>query len=210
MRKRHLAAVMLASCSAGTLMYAQVGRGGSEWLTAQADAQRTSWIRTDAKISLESMGKPGFALQWTAKLDNQPRQLNGLTQGVTANGVTLFVPMSIVAGSSNNVYAIDNDTGYVVWKRHFDAPMPAASAGCAGGITAAATRIVSAMPPPIGPPPAGRAGGRGAVGYRSMVGEPGAGVPIETRGGGAGRAGAPPAGAAGRGAAPAAGASPAP
>jgi hypothetical protein len=39
-----------------------------------------------------------------------------------ASGVTLFVPMSIVTGSSNNVYGIDNDTGYVVWQ-HFDALM---------------------------------------------------------------------------------------
>ena len=80
-------------------LHAQVGRGGSEWLTARADAQRTSWIRTDPRISVESMAK-GFELQWTAKLDNAPRQGNGLMQGVTANGVTLFIPMSIVTGSS--------------------------------------------------------------------------------------------------------------
>ena len=48
-------------------------------------------------------------------------------KGVTAAGVTLFVPMSIVGGSSNNVYGIDNDLGYVVWQRHFDAPLPAAT-----------------------------------------------------------------------------------
>src|SRR6266542_6148552 len=125
----------------GTI-HAQVGRGGSEWLTARGDAQRTSWIRTDAKISVESMSKPGFELQWTAKLDNKPRQQYGLGQGVTANGVTLFVPMSIVTGSSNNIYALDNDTGYVVWQRHFDAPLPAATVPCPRGMTAGATRIV--------------------------------------------------------------------
>jgi outer membrane protein assembly factor BamB len=79
------------------------------------------------------MSSPGFDLQWTAKLDNRARQLSGLTQGVTANGVTLFVPMSIVGGSSNNVYAIDNDTGYVVWQRHFDASIPTATPGCRPG-----------------------------------------------------------------------------
>ncbi len=148
---------------------AQVGRGGSEWLTAQGDAQRTSWIRTDAKISVETMSKPGFELQWTSKLDNQPRRLNGLAQGVTANGVTLFVPMSVVAGSSNNVYAIDNDTGYVVWKRHFDATMPAPTTACPGGITAAATRIVTSCPPwPRRRRRRRRPGGRGGAGYRSV------------------------------------------
>ncbi len=143
-------AVLVATTSA------QVGRGGSEWLTARADAQRTSWIRTDPKISVESMSQPGFDLQWTRKLDNRARQLNGLTQGVTANGVTLFVPMSVVAGSSNNVYGLDNDTGYVVWQRHFDAAIPQPAPGCPGGMTAAATRVVPLVPPAITmPAPAG-------------------------------------------------------
>lgn len=141
---------------------AQVGRGGSEWLTAQGDAQRTSWIRTDAVISVDALSKPGFELQWKSKLDNQPRHLSGLGQGVSANGVTLFVPMSLVTGSSNNVYAIDNDTGYVVWQRHFDATMPAPTATCPGGITAAATRIVNIAPPPF--PAGGAGGGRGGGG----------------------------------------------
>ena len=187
-------------------MWAQVGRGGSEWLTAQGDAQRTSWIRTDAKISPGTMSKPGFELQWTSKLENRPRQLNGLFQGVTANGVTLFVPMSVVTGSSNNVYAIDNDTGYVVWQRHFDAVLPAPTAACPGGTTAAATRIVSVAPPSI-TGGGGRAGRGGRGGYRSVIGQPGEGVPLEARGGGPGRAAGPPAagatpGAAARGAAP--------
>src|SRR3954464_4221727 len=108
-------------------VHAQVGRGGSEWLTARADAQRTSWIRTDPKISVESMSKPGFELQWTSKLENKAPQTNALMQGVTANGVTLFVPMSIVAGSANTIYAIDNDTGYLVWQPTSEvaAPPPA-------------------------------------------------------------------------------------
>ena len=72
--------------------------------------------------------------------------------------------MSIVAGSSNNVYAIDNDTGYVVWRvssrRRFRRRPPQ----CPGGMTAGATRIVPLEPAPITfaltalPAPAGRAG----------------------------------------------------
>ena len=182
---------------------AQPGRGGtSQWLTALADAQRTSWIRTDDKISTAALAKPGFALQWTSKLDNQPRGFRGLTQGVTAAGVTLFVPMSVVAGSSNNVYGIDNDLGYVVWQRHFDAPLGPATGACVGGLASAATRIVRAdgyLPTAF----AGFGAGRGVVGYRSLLGEPGEGVPAEGRAGGGGRTGdpsgvAPPAGAARR------------
>jgi outer membrane protein assembly factor BamB len=194
MRASRVLTVILASAIAGAAAFAQVGRGGSEWLTARGDAQRTSWIRTDAKISIETMSQPGFALQWTSKLDNVPRRLNGLGQGVTANGVTLFVPVSIVTGSSNNVYMIDNDTGHVVWKRHFDAPLPVATAACPGGITSAATRIVPvALPAPPAPPRLG-GGGRAntAVGYRGVVGEPGEGVPTGERGVSAGRGAAPP------------------
>ncbi len=195
MRIKHIVAVVAASALAAGALWAQARGGGSEWLTAQGDAQRTSWIRTDAAISVDSMTKPGFELQWKVKLANQPRHLNGLAQGVTANGVTLFVPMSLVTGSSNNVYAIDNDTGYTVWQRHFDTPLPVATAACPGGITAAATRLVPVAPPA---PPDGRGGGGGGgrgEGYRGSVGEPGQGVPVEQRGGGAGRAAgaAPPA-----------------
>src|ERR1043166_7911552 len=125
-----IAAAALASAALFVTAYAQVGRGGSEWVTARGDAQRTSWIRTDPKISVEAMSKPGFELQWKVKLDNASREAYGLGQGVSAGGVTLFVPMSIVTGSSNTVSAIDSDTGYVIWHRQFDAALAPARATC--------------------------------------------------------------------------------
>ena len=147
------------------------------------------------------MSKPGFELQWKAKLDNANRRSTGLGQGVTANGVTLFVPMTVVTGSSNNVYAIDNDTGYVVWQRHFDAPLPAATGALSRRHHAGAdAHRQPRRPPAITLPNAG--GGRAAQGYRSVIGQPGEGAPVEVRGGGAGRAGAAPAAGAPRGAGP--------
>ena len=204
MRGRRLMFVALGSALAGSITFAQPGRGGSQWLTALADAQRTSWVRADDKISVAALSKPGFEQQWKVKLDNQPRGVHGLAQGVTASGVTLFVPMSVVAGSSNNVYGIDNDIGYVVWRRHFDAALPAATAACAGGITSAATRIVR-LDSPTTAAAAGFGGGRArGAGYRSLLGEPGEGVPAEGRAAGPGRAGDPSGAAApgGRGAPP--------
>ena len=205
MRAHRIAAVVAASLIVGSVTSAQVGRGWSDWLTSYADAQRTSWLRTDPNISLESMSEGGFDLQWTTKLDNQSR---GLTQGVTASGVTLFVPTSLVAGSSNKLYMLDNDIGYVVWSRTFEGTLPAATAGCSGGITSAPTRIVSGAAAPT--PPAGMTAapvGRGnQLGYRTALGEPGQGIPVEARGGGPGRAagtsarqGGAPGGAQGRG-----------
>jgi hypothetical protein len=210
--------VVLTSALAGSIAFAQVGRGGSQWLTSYGDAQRTSWVRSDDKISVAAVAKGGFELQWKVKLDNQPRGVHGLAQGVTASGVTLFVPMSVVAGSSNNVYGIDNDTGYVVWKRRFDAALPAATAACPGGI-ASATRIVK-LDASATAASAGVNFGRGNVGYRSLLGEPGEGVPAEGRAGGAGRGAESPGvqpspgqargAGSGAGAAPAAGAAQAP
>jgi hypothetical protein len=139
-----------------------------------ADAQRTSWIRADDKISVDTLSKPGFDVQWKKKLENQPRGLQGLAQGVSASGVTLFVPMSIVTGSSNNVYGIDNDTGYVVWQRHFDAAMPAATPA-AQEESSLPTRIVR-LDASATAAARGLSFGRGAVGYRSLLGEPGEGV----------------------------------
>jgi len=166
---RRAVLAIVATVLAGGVVFSQPGRGGSQWLTAFADAQRTSWVRVDDKLSVAAMSKPGFELQWKSKLENQPRGLNGLAQGVSAAGVTLFVPMTIVAGSSNNVYAIDNDTGYVVWQRHFDAAMPAATPQCPGGITSAATRIVR-LDASATAGAAGLSFGRGAVG-QVLLGE---------------------------------------
>jgi outer membrane protein assembly factor BamB len=179
--------------------HGQVGRGGSAWLTARGDAQRTSWIRSDALISVQAMSKPGFALQWKTTLDNANRKDYGIGGGVSAPGVTLFVPMQLVTGSSNNVYAIDSDTGYLVWQRHFDAALPAVTDACPGGTLSAATRLVSAAPPAAAATPERGGGGRATQGYHSVLGQPGEGAPVEVRGGGPGRGGAAPAG--GRGAA---------
>jgi hypothetical protein len=207
MRGQRFVFVLLTSALAGTLALAQPGRGGSQWLTALGDAQRTSWVRTDDRITLDALSKPGFELQWKAAIDNKPRGLRGLAQGVSAAGVTLFVPMSVVAGSANNVYGIDNDTGYVVWKRTFELPLPGATAACPGGITSGATRIVRLDASATAASAGITFGGRANPGYRSLLGEPGEGVPVEGRAGGAGRSGdpsgaPPPAGAGQRGAAP--------
>ncbi len=199
---KRLGAIGAAVVLAGGVVWAQTRGGGSEWLTAGQDAQRSHWIRSDAAISVESMSGEGFALQWKSTLDNQPRGMENLSQGVTANGVTLFVPLSLVAGSSNNFYALDSDTGFAVWQRHFDLTLPAPTAECPGGIPAASTRIVDLEPAPNVAVDAGGGGG-GRAGYRSTVGEPGEGVPTNAprRGGAPARGNGAAARAGGAGAA---------
>ena len=204
-----------AAVVTGVALFAQGRNIGNDWPTALGDAQRTNWMRSDPNISIESLAKPGFELQWKAGLEGQ-RGLKPAVQGVTVNGVTLFTPLSIVTGA-NDVIAIDNDTGETFWYKSFGSA--AAGSGACGAAPVAATRQAPLVP---AAPTMGAAGGRGGRGgYSSAVGNPGEGAPIPAgagRGGGtaaAGRgAGAPPAGAPPGGAPPAgalpAGAPPAP
>ena len=197
--RSYLLVVMCAL--AGAVGWAQGRNIGFEWPATNADAQRTSWLRLDPNISVENLSRPGFELQWREKLDNSPRQSASLSQGVTMNALFGFAPASFVTGASNNVFAIDHDTGYPLWRRHFGAPLPAPTSQCPGGMTGAAGRIVSLVPPPLElPAPAPARGG-----YRGGIGLAGEGVPMELarRDGGAGLRGTtPPPAAAGPAAAP--------
>ena len=212
-----IARTLLISSAAvvtGVALFAQGRNIGNDWPTALGDAQRTNWMRSDPNISIESLAKPGFELQWKAGLEGQ-RGLKPAVQGVTVNGVTLFTPLSIVTGA-NDVIAIDNDTGETFWYKSFGAA-PAGSGPCAAA-PVAATRQAALVP---AAPTMGGAGGRGGRGgYSSAVGDPGEGAPIPAgaargggaaapgRGAGAPAAGAPPGGGPPAGA-PAAGAPPA-
>ena len=174
--------------------YGQIGKiTQQDWVTSRADAQRTSWIRSDAFISRESMQKPGFDLQWKVTLDNQPRQITSLATGVVFGNLGFgSKPLSFITGTANHLFAVDNDTGVLFWQRTFDSgESGAGSLECPGGITSAATRpatLVPTIPGFRGPQD------RGA--YTSGVGAPGEGVPAYLMGRGvSGRAGTPTAGA---------------
>jgi hypothetical protein len=52
--------------------HAQFGRGTPEWGTIGGDAHRSFSVQADPKISVASLSKPGFALFWKMKLNNNP------------------------------------------------------------------------------------------------------------------------------------------
>ena len=83
---------------------------GFEWRTANADLQRTSWLRVDPNISVQSVLTPAFTLQWRETLDNTARGSASLSQGITINGMYGFSTAgNIIAGASNNIFAVDNE-----------------------------------------------------------------------------------------------------
>jgi outer membrane protein assembly factor BamB len=155
---RPLALSLVLAVAAARGAQAQ-GRGGSAWTTTSGDAQRTSWVKTDPRISRESLQKPGFQLLWKSKLENQPRQLESLTQPLLLPNIISykgFKALAFVGGSSDNVYSIDYDLNKVFWKRHLNTLPPAAGTiACPGAMTTItrATPPGRTAPAAPGPPP---------------------------------------------------------
>jgi outer membrane protein assembly factor BamB len=197
----------LAACAAlsAALLQAQ-GRGGGEWTTSSFDAQRTGSIRTDPRISVETMQKPGafgaFTFLWKMKLEADPNAAGALTQPILLDrliGFRGFKSIAFVATASETVHAVDTDFGAPLWKYHINysaspPPIKGYSADCPGGLTAALSR-----PTAIAPAAPGAAGGGGGRGGHSGggVGEPGKGsltlaTAGQARGGGPGARGATP------------------
>lgn len=116
----------------------------ADWLTDGGDIQRTGWQRNEKILTTANV--KNMKLLWKIKLDNQPRQMHSLLPALvvgrvnTSNGPKQMV---IVTGVSDNIYAIDADTGELIWKHHFKSDWtPPADGGrgagilCPGGITA--------------------------------------------------------------------------
>jgi len=91
-----------------------------DWLTFGGDPARTGWAVTEATFSKDNVSK--LELKWKAQLDNAPSELASLTAPVIIENLTTsrgFKDLLFVAGSSDNLYAIDVDSGQIFWKKHF-------------------------------------------------------------------------------------------
>src|SRR5262245_21086299 len=174
--------VVIFWCYVGSVGAANAqGRGATDWMTSNSDAQRSSWVRTDAKISTESMQKPGFQLLWKVNLKNESKGLNSLTPPALMErliGYRGFRMLGFVGGSSDKIFVIDTDLGRIEWEKQLTsaAPPEAASLPCPGGMTANVARpTVAAAPMTAGAP--GPGGGFGRSGpAKGSVGEPGKGA----------------------------------
>ncbi len=175
----HVSIIVLTSVAgvaiAAGVAWGQGRGGGGGWTTSRADAQRTAWVQTDAAISVESVQKPDFTLQWTTKVGHTPRET--LSEGVSGNTAQLDPAPGNVTGSGNNLYGYEIDTGAVTWTKHFDGPAAVATAACPGGLTSGVTRDTSLNQVVAGTILGGRGGG-GGRGATGGVGAPGEGVPM--------------------------------
>src|SRR5689334_6781263 len=100
--------------------FAQFGRGGANWSTANGDPQRTAWVRADPQISKENVQKGVVQLLWKLKLNNDPRQLNALTEPVVIGRLITykgFKDLMFLSGSGDKVFSIDHPTGKIFWEQ---------------------------------------------------------------------------------------------
>src|SRR5216684_397719 len=113
---RHL---LLALCACALLR-------GADWPTDGGNPQRTAW-QQDEKI-LNKNNVKNLKILWKIKLDNQPQEMHSLFPPLIVEKVNTsggLKQIAIEAGISDNLYAIDVETGKLLWKKHFEYPTPA-------------------------------------------------------------------------------------
>jgi hypothetical protein len=158
-------------------------RGTPEWTTSGYDAQRTAWLKTDARLTKAAVEKGTFEFLWKAKFDNEPRQLNSLTEPILQDlliGYRGFKTLAFVGGSADRLFAIDTDLARPYWMASLNyaastGGQPPSSWGCPGGLMATPSRRTILAPSTFG---GGGGGGFRGGGAASAVGEPGQGAAV--------------------------------
>ncbi len=97
----------------------------ADWPTDGGNPQRTAWQR-DEKI-LNKNNVKNMKLLWKLQLDNVPQEMHSLFPPLILEKVNTKAgpkQLAIVAGISDNLYAIDVEKGEILWKKRFDYPTP--------------------------------------------------------------------------------------
>lgn len=87
-----------------------------DWPTFGHDPQRTGWAFEEDALNPENASH--LRLLWKVALKNEPKSLTALTAPVVADGVSTSTgarTVVYVAGSSGMLYAIDAETGKIIW-----------------------------------------------------------------------------------------------
>jgi outer membrane protein assembly factor BamB/cytochrome c553 len=91
-----------------------------QWTTYAHDPQRSGYASDEHTFTTKNVGSLG--LLWKTVVPNQPLSLNGLTAPLmmahvaTSSGSKNIV---LVGASSDHVYALDADSGQLLWKQDF-------------------------------------------------------------------------------------------
>jgi outer membrane protein assembly factor BamB/cytochrome c5 len=103
---------------------AMFGQKG-QWITYSHDPQRSGFSSDEHAFSVRNVANLGLA--WKTVVPNEPLFLNGLMAPLVVRGVKTgsgLKNLVMVAGSSDHVFALDAETGELVWKRDFTLSQP--------------------------------------------------------------------------------------
>ena len=94
------------------------GQSGSEWLTSSADLARDAWQRGESKITAKNVAN--LKLLWKVNVGAKTMGMLSFREPLIVTGVKTAEgakTLAILAAAANDVYAIDADTGKVVWQK---------------------------------------------------------------------------------------------
>src|SRR5580704_15616247 len=110
----------------------------ADWLAGGNDFERTHWQKDEKLLSPTSV--KGMKLLWKLQLDSKPRVMSNLFTTLVAGKVTTKngpKQIALVAGVSDDLFAIDADKGTVLWNKHYnsgyDGGAPGQNPLCPGG-----------------------------------------------------------------------------
>ena len=111
-KTRILPAALLLTCAATALAQAP------EWSTSSVDPARDAWQQGPSKINPQTV--KGLTMLWKTKVENKTMGMQSFREPLIIPGVKTDSGTKTVAflvGASNDVFALDTDTGTVLWKK---------------------------------------------------------------------------------------------
>ena len=156
-RMRNFRALLSIGVLGCTLMWLNPvhAQSVSEWLTSSGDAARDAWQRSESKITPKNVKK--LQLLWKTKLPTKPMGMLTFREPLIVSGVKTAdgsQTLAILAGAANDVYALNAESGKVVWQTNLkwssDKPQePGEGNGFICTNAMSATPVVSPIDAPV-------------------------------------------------------------
>src|SRR5215469_1081164 len=99
-------------------LHSALGQSGPEWTTGSGDPARDAWQQGESKITPRTA--KDLRLLWKVKVPTKTMGMLSFREPLIVNGVKTSDgarTLAILAGAANDVYAIDADSGKVVWQK---------------------------------------------------------------------------------------------
>ena len=116
-RKSRIARFLGILACALTYLSPVHGQSASEWLTSSGDVARDAWQRPGTSITPGNAAK--ITLLWKVKVANKTMGMQSFREPPIVTGIKTADgshTLAILAGAANDVYAIDAESGTVVWQ----------------------------------------------------------------------------------------------